>query len=601
MEKRLSKSRIISFCGDVLPLWLISDGNEEQEDIEWSVYGDTVGITELSDCTDFAVNNGVLLTLTAAGESYVIAKCSGTEYKCKVISREMRTLTETDKICFFRGNFHDHTSNDHNPDTFPKRQTGLPRDYITKIKNENLLDCSSITDHAILLTKKNFFETFVAVEEFQPMEQIIFAGNESDVSVIETDRFGVRHKNGGEVVVINADNYVSCESWQEFIDAYKNFEYAVGIFAHPQEMGGGKDGIWNFDFKNKYSPELAKLMRGIEVGNGYNVGSNAVNEYSFSCALDAGFRVSTVSSCDHHGPENWGYKAYPAKTVIMAYEKSKEAFLDALYNLRFYASESANIKLLVKVNGKNVPCDLDMAEKYDFSVNISCFEDDETSIPIRCDVISNNGKTVKSIENVDFSNFDFSVKSNEAEYFYLRFVDSKERRTWSPPVFTGRRNSDMTEKSLFPIEKQGFTVTELLTDTNVDVLANNDVYDTWDSNLKKAELLVDMKGLYDICAVGIYSPRCISGELKAAGDSLKSRIDRFVSGYKIFTSVDGECFTEQISGVVRVFGNEEIISFNKTSARYVKFCAISTVGMQRGLEDGADATLNIAELSVYTN
>jgi hypothetical protein len=207
-----------------------------------------------------------------------------------------------------------------------------------------------------LLTKKDFFDTFVEADKLQPQAPIIFAGNESDVSVIETDRFGVRHKNGGEVVVVNADSYTSCDSWQEFIDAYKNSEYAVGIFAHPQEMGGGKDGLWDFDFKNKYTSELAKLMKGIEVGNGYNIGPNAINEYSFSCALDAGFRVSTVSSCDHHGPNNWGYKAYPAKTVIMAYEKSKEAFLDALYNLRFYASESASIKLLVNVNGKNAPC-----------------------------------------------------------------------------------------------------------------------------------------------------------------------------------------------------------------------------------------------------
>lgn len=600
MGKKLSKNRIESFCGDVLPLWLVGDEGLRQEEIEWRVFGDTVSITELSDGTEFAVNNGVLLTLMGAGESVVVAKIGDAEYKCNVISREMRSLTEGDEVFYFCGNFHDHTSGDHNPNTFPKRKEGLPSDYITKIVNENLLDCSAITDHAILMTKKDFFEAFVSVEELQPEGQIFFAGNESDVSLMETDRFGVRHKNGGEVVVLNADSYISCDNWQEFLDAYKNSPYAVGIFAHPQEMGGGNDGLWDFDFKNKYTPELAGIMKGIEVGNGYNIGPNAITEYSFSCALDAGFRVSTVSSCDHHGPNNWGYKAFPGKTVLMTYERSKEAFLDALFNLRFYACESADLKLDITVNGKRIPCDIKYADKYDFDVCINYFKEDVTALPVRCDLISNGGKTVKTLENMDLSRFAFSVDHTDADYFYLRFVDGKGRRTWSPPVFVEKQRREPNEKNIYAIEKQGFTVTELLTGTEADVLVNNDVYDTWNSNLKKAELLIDMNDLRDICAVGVYSPRCISGEIKASGESLQSRIDRFVSSYRIYTSVDGENYTEQSRGTVRTFGNEEIIFFPKTRGRFVKFCADSTVGAQRGLETGTEATLHIAELSVFT-
>ena len=600
MKKELSKNSITSFCGDILPLWLVCDENEKQEKTEWSVLGDSVRLTHLCDGTEYEVKNGILLNLISVGESVVIAKNGGVEYKCKVISREMRNLSDADKVCFFRGNFHDHTSKDHNPKTFPERKTGLPIDYITKIKTENLLDCSAITDHAVLMTKKDFFDSFVEAESLNSSDPIIFVGNESDVSLMEEDRFGVWHKNGGEVVVLNADNYISCDDWHEFLDAYKNSEYAVGIFAHPQEMGGGNDGLWDFDFKNKYSPELARIMKGIEVGNGYNIESNSVNEYSFSCALDAGFRVSTVSSCDHHGPNNWGYKAFPAKTVIMAYEKTKEAFLDAIYNLRFYACESANLKLTVRVNGMNAPCELERKEEYDFSVAISYFEEDETSLPVWCDVISNRGRTIKTIENVDFSRFEFSVVSESAEYFYLRFVDGKGRRTWSPPVFVEGKNKRTAEDKLCAIDKSKFTVTELLTNTNADVLVNNDVYDVWDANVKKAEILIDMHNLYDVCGVGVYSPRCISAEIKQSGESLQSKISRFVSGYKIYTSVDGVNFDERDSGIVRVFGNEEVLSFNKTNARYVKFCALSTVGRQRGLEENKDATLSIAELSVYT-
>ena len=86
--------------------------------------------------------------------------------------------------------------------------------------------------------------------------------------------------------------------------------------------------VWNFSLEKNNTPALRRMVKLVEVGNGGDRKSNLINEYVYSVALDNGFRVSTCCSSDSHGPV-WGYGAFPGKTVLMAPEKSREAFLDA--------------------------------------------------------------------------------------------------------------------------------------------------------------------------------------------------------------------------------------------------------------------------------
>ena len=170
----------------------------------------------------------------------------------------------------------------------------------------------------------------------------------------------------------------------------------------------------SFCFYKNNTPEMLRLMRGVEMGDGSERQQNLIHEYAYSAALDYGFRVSTTCSSDSHGAKSadptgpkWGYKRFPGKTIIMAKEKSREAFIDALRHNRFYGCESGNIKLRYTVNGKTAPCDLDMTDSYSFHVELSYFKDDETTKPTNCRVISDGGEVLLEFNNIDFSSFDF--------------------------------------------------------------------------------------------------------------------------------------------------------------------------------------------------
>ena len=359
----LSKNEINSFCGNVVPLTFKGEGK-----VNWSTDSDAVTIRTFSE-GELAFSNGVLLTLQKAGSATVTAECNAEKYQCKINIREMKTWSG-EPLNYYVGDLHDHTTDEHNHDKFIVRESGFPIDVINAVKEDGRMDFHVISDHTKTLNQRDFFRGFTDDEISEPKEHIAFPGSESEVTVVVEDRYGIPHKNSGEIVVFNANNYSYAHSWEEFFKDYENSPFAVAILAHPQVSGFSVKGIWNFDLDKNNSPDMRRLIKGIEMGNGGDRESNMLNEYVYSKALDNGFKVSTTCSSDSHGNSGWGYGIFPGKTVIMAAEKTKEAFLDAFNNSRFYACSSGNHKLTVTVNGKMAPCTLEETDTYEFKVDI---------------------------------------------------------------------------------------------------------------------------------------------------------------------------------------------------------------------------------------
>ena len=596
---KLSKAKIESFCGDVLPIELISDTDITKADIKWYVKGDSVSVRSFTDDDPYSYRNQAILTLLKPGNATVCATVSEQEFCCDVKVREAKKAQKSDKLNFYIGDFHDHTSTDHKHDSFAVRESDFPIDYIKQVRDEGLLDFGVISDHADVTNPKDFFRGFTDVQAAEPMELVIFPGCESEITFIEQDRYSLTHKNSGEIVTVNANNFAGVKTWQEFYDAFEDSPFAVMVLAHPQVVGWDKNGIWNFSLHKNNAPIFKKLLRGVEMGNGGTRGSNAINEYYYSVALDNGFKVSVTCSSDSHGPQ-WGYHCFPGKTIIMAPEKSKEMFLDALWNRRFYACESGNVKLYYTVNGKPAAETLDITDRYEFHVECDYFKEDESTVPVKCQVISDLGKTVKEIDKLDLSSFDFVINSNDASYFYLRLIDSEGRKTWSAPVWTGRQPKGTVPPVVTPIDKAEFTATDMLTGKIADKLINDDPEDVWTSEYTTAEIVIDMKEQKDICAVGHYPARFLLKPLMQAGIPIPDKINEFVSEYSIELSTDGKAFTECAHGNFRIFGAEEIITFEQQTARYVKFKALSTTGKASARKEYLDSKVSIGELTVYT-
>lgn len=596
MERRLSADRIETFCGNVLPLRLLGGEAYGREPIMWSCDSSCIQITSFDG--DAGFTDGVLLTCMTPGSAVVTAALNGAEYRCAISVRESRTAGSGKELNYYIGDFHDHTTMEHGIDAFRVREKDFPADYIRQVRDESIMDCSVVSDHGELLDDQHFFRGFADAEDAGLAELVMFPGCESEITPLEADRFGVIHKNAGEIVTFNAASYAAVDSWEAFFRRFENSPFAVCALAHPQILGYSTKGMWNFCLEKNNSPRFRQMLRLVEMGNGVDRSANLLNEYVYSVALDNGFRVSPACNSDSHGPV-WGYKACPGKTVLMAPEKSREAFLDALRNNRVYASESGNVKLFWSVCGVAASGVLPLTERYTFHVEAGQFREDPASAPVMCQVISDYGICIRTLENVDFSDLDFTVESDTARYFYLRFLDREGKRTWSCPVWTGRAVDAPETTAMQPLANDGFVAVEEYSGKDAATLLNGNPEDSWVSEGPVCSLLIDMGKVQSVSGLGVYHTIMEMEKLTAAGHFVPEALSHLPYAYRVSTGVDGEVFEEKASGVFRIFGAETLLRFPCHDARYVRLEILSTVGANCGLPAYRDANVTLAELTVF--
>ena len=576
MKLTLSKSKITSTVGTVLPLNLGFDSEDHKtlaaKDIKWSVDTDVLSIRTFSGDDPKSFNNGVLLILNKVGTANVTAELEGKVYTCAVTVNEPTKVESGDELNYYIGDLHDHTGNYHDREEFANRTDGFQDVYLDCVKNEGLIDFGVISDHAMVVNDTDFFRGFTECEKAEPMCAVIFPGAESEVLFTEYDRFGLLRRKSGEIVTFNAANYSFASNFDEFATAFDSSPAPIAIFAHPQTVGYSTKGIWDFDYKNINTEKMIRIIRGVEMGDGSLRSENLIHELAYSMALDKGFKVSTTCASDSHGPK-WGYAIFPGKTVVMAKEKSREAFIDAFRNNRFYATESGNLKIRYSVNGDFAPCTLPECDTYNFHVELSYFNDDQTTVPKSCKVISDGGRTVLTLDDVAPSGFDFTVKSKTASYFYLRFYDSKGRRSWSVPVWCGRTSTERKDKRLSPISFPcGTTAKEIISGKDAGAVIDGCPDTMFVADSSEASILIDLTGELTFEGIG-YLPEFVCAPKNRFGPTPWRSTDhtaRMPAEFEIYASKDGTEFVKLTDGVFRTVGGENIISFDKTSARYVR-------------------------------
>ena len=572
MVVKLSKSRIESYVGNVVPLRLLSDVDIKLADIEWSVDGDAVSIRSFADDEVHPFCDGILLRFISVGEATVTARLDGIEYECGISSREMKKASSDDELNYYRGDLHTHTTGIHNHDRFVNRTEGFQSDMVKFIKEEALLDMGVMTDHGDVSDQYEYFRCYTAVEEAGPMRTVMFPGCESDNIIMKTDMAGREYRAAGEVIVLNGDSNKHAYGWEDLISAFKDSPCPIGIFAHPIQAD------WKFEFeRHGNDPEIVKLMRCVEIGDGTDTNCRVLHEYALSAALDAGFRVT--SSCGSDAHSTWGYRICPGKTIIMAPERSKEAFTDALRNNRAYACDSANVKVRLRVNGKAAPCDLPLTDHYSFSLALSYFEEDESTRIVKCQVISDYGNVIYEREGITEDSLDFELDSETARYFYLRLIDVEGRRTFSPPVWCGREFDKFSEPCLERIDSAGFEAVDTVSGMDAYALLDFDVNRPWENGEKTASIVIDMKREESVSAIAYVNPTHPPKVREDAYARTRFHV-KFPRKYRISTSLDGVEYTVCREGGIRTYGGEEILTFNETSARFVKFEVLSTVGLE---------------------
>ena len=278
--------KINSYCGNVLPLQLCSDKEDlTQAPIEWSVRGDAVSFRDFANEPELPFRNGILLTLMAPGDATVIATLDGVEYSCPITVTPLRHCASEDATEYYVGDMHDHTTTEHNHERFIERTEGFSVDMLNTMIADGGLDFAVISDHSDSSNQRDFFRGFTDDLLTEPKDLIVFPGSESEVNLMEVDRYGVPHKNAGEIVTLNADNMANVPTWEDFFAALDHSPFAFGILAHPQPVGNSKSGIWNFCLDRFRSERHRQFIRLVEMGDGTDRHANLINEYVYSLSL----------------------------------------------------------------------------------------------------------------------------------------------------------------------------------------------------------------------------------------------------------------------------------------------------------------------------
>lgn len=605
MNCYLSRTEIDSFQGNVVCLKLVSDCDIMHADILWKTDSENLRIRKFSGEGEFCFHDGILLSLDKVGTATVSATLDGKNYECKVNIREMKSVSPENKLNFYIGDFHDHSSWNHTQSGFPRRTDGFPIDIIHSVAEEGRLDFVVLSDHGSIMQDTDLFRAFYDADRSESNELIVFPGSESECIASYTDHFGLPQRESGEFVLINSSDYIFSDHFSEVNEILKRNPHAIASIAHPNtwasKYGGGCMTTPRLMDAGEI-PDWKRAVRLFEMGNGSDRGTTMLFELTYSLALDLGYKVSPICPSDCHGLPHesaWGFDAWPGKTVIMAPEKTKEFFLDAILHNRIYGTENGNTALYYTVNEGRCGDTLVLSNRYYFHVEVGEMNKAAPVNIVRCEVISDYGKCIKTIENTDFTSFDFTIESDTARYFYLRLIDENGLKTWSAPVWTGRMfDEEKQGKDLIRLDSCNFTVS-CSDAADASVLFSGNPSDLWRSENTSDVIEIDMKKMQALSAIRIHVPAYNLFEFRRTKEPDTPLIAEFPAEYRLAVSIDGNNYHDVSEGLVRTFGLGYTIHFDKVPARYVKLALLSTVGRYSCRKEYAGAKIALGEIELF--
>lgn len=573
----ISKTQINSFKGDILSLKAESDSEKiicESSDPQ---------IAEIKELG----TGKYLVVLKNIGNTEIAVTSNNDTCKCTVSVREAKKSDPDGKFRIYVGDTHSHTSYSDGIAT--------PYEVFKKVHDEEYFNFFTVTDHTDLEDDDEFFHTFDAADQYSDEGFTAFAGSESQINELYTNSLGRERNHCGEIVLINKEGYAYTDNREKFFELIGNNEYGLAIIAHPQIMGYTTEpAVWNsFDPEHSTDSRTLQLIHGVETFNETN-DSNMINERAYSVYLDCGYKVSPYGASDHHGPR-WGKLAESCRTFIYSQGASKELFLDAMINARTYSCENGNVKLFYTVNGKNPSTTLNLTDTYEFKIHAEPFyvkkDYDDT---VYAEIVSDYGEVIasRSVGKLEYD-FDITVRSDTARYFYIRLYSRIGELTVSSPVWTGRE-FDKYPKPRF--SKKAFNDEDVRAKSwsggnNAGGILSPDTTDYAQLNDPDGEVIIDLGRERTLSAIGYYSNQ----PLRNSNESYAA----FMSRYEYFVSSDCINFTKVASGKIRLYGDEHIAEFEPCCTRYVKLRSLSTVGSEMRKEQYQKIGVAIGALRFY--
>lgn len=277
---------------------------------------------------------------------------------------------------YYFGNLHSHTSYSDGVLT--------PSDAFRHARYAAKMDFHAVTDHGYYMQEAtNLHHWFLAHEEadqfYEPGRFVTLVGYEWT--------FTDGHMNGFDTPrAASRDTQRNLTAFFEFLAEHDG----IGVFNHPNY---DIQPNWNdFEYRGLGDRQISL----IEVGSGpYR--HNVTNERAYRRALDRGWHVGAVSSQDNHRAD-WGTAA-PTRTGLIAPELTREAVLSAMSDMRTYATEDSNVRVLFASGDSVMGDEIEVApdavmsgKSVEFCVYVS--DPDEADRLEMVQIVSNGGEVV---------------------------------------------------------------------------------------------------------------------------------------------------------------------------------------------------------------
>lgn len=319
---------------------------------------------------------------------------------------------------------------------------GTPEEAYDYAKNVAKADFFAITDHS------NSFDNDTqatildgsASSEWRQLHQIADQYNEDGkfVAIAAYEMTWSGSTGGwGHINTFNTPGFLSRNSrinnkavdLKMYYDELKKVPQSISQFNHPGPTYG------DFADFGYYDPDIDKLITLIEVGNGEGAvrSSGYFPSYEFyTRALDKGWHLAPTNNQDNH-KGNW-ILANTARTVALAKNLTRDDIYDAFRNMRVYATEDNNLRIVYKVNNKYMGTILNNPDKLNFNISI---QDPDLNDKIgKVSIIANGGIVVTS-KYFDSNTAEWNFTLNpKYSYYYVRVDQEDLDIAVTAPVWT---------------------------------------------------------------------------------------------------------------------------------------------------------------------
>ena len=291
---------------------------------------------------------------------------------------------------------------------------------------KNNLDYIFITDHNNYLDDNTNYKN-KSLSKWRSLEKIIKGSHKKNKNLIIIRGFEVTTVYGCDINLINSKSFFKGElsNYKALLIWLIVARDTIGGFNHPNKK------IFTLD----YSPELNKYIHYVEVGNGiYPNKYKRYDEIYFSL-LDRGWKLGAVNSQDNH---KLNYGDSSNVTAVICSELDKKSILKAYRDLRVFSTESRTLTLYYSINDYFMGSTIPYTDGEVLNFNILC--EDKVNKIYSIEVISNGGKIVKSINDLELNRvkYIFPLPSNEYNTYYvvrIYFDKKKEKEALSSPIF----------------------------------------------------------------------------------------------------------------------------------------------------------------------